>query len=184
MTNIYLVRHAHTIYTPEELRRPLSAEGLKAVEGVTKALQGENIDIVISSPYLRAIQTVQGIANEIGSEIILDERFRERKVAEQPVEDHMTAMDKLWGDYSFSFEGGESNLDAQQRGVEAVKELLVRYPDKNVVVGTHGNTMVLIMNYFDKSYDYEFWKQLEMPDIYRLSFESEKIINIRRLFCE
>ncbi|MCC2441947.1 histidine phosphatase family protein, partial [Bacillus paranthracis] len=29
LTNLYLVRHAHSTYTPEELKRPLSEKGLK-----------------------------------------------------------------------------------------------------------------------------------------------------------
>ena len=62
VTNLYFVRHAHSIYTPEELERPLSKKGFEDAQRVTELLKTEKIDVVISSPYKRAIQTVQGIA--------------------------------------------------------------------------------------------------------------------------
>ena len=77
LTNLYLVRHAHSTYTPEELKRPLSEKGLKDAYKVKELLREENIDHVISSPYLRAIQTVEGIALTLGREIqIVDELER------------------------------------------------------------------------------------------------------------
>jgi 2,3-bisphosphoglycerate-dependent phosphoglycerate mutase len=42
--------------------------------------------------------------------------------------------------------------------------------------------MVLIMNHFDKSYDYRFWKELEMPDIYKLSFEGGVLIKVKHIW--
>jgi 2,3-bisphosphoglycerate-dependent phosphoglycerate mutase len=76
----------------------------------------------------------------------------------------------VWEDYTFSWEGGESNLEAQERGLEAIKEILQRYEGENIAIGTHGNIMVLIMQYFDKSFDFNFWKNLDMPDIYKVTF--------------
>jgi 2,3-bisphosphoglycerate-dependent phosphoglycerate mutase len=60
ITNIYFVRHADSSYTPEELNRPLSEKGIKDAKKVTELLSHENITKVISSPYKRAIQTVEG----------------------------------------------------------------------------------------------------------------------------
>lgn len=42
--------------------------------------------------------------------------------------------------------------------------------------------MVLIMNYFDNKYGYDFWKDLEMPDIYKLSFNKMKLIDVQRIW--
>ena len=78
LTNLYFVRHAHSTYTPDELGRPLSDKGQVDAEEVTQFLKKENIDIVISSPYKRAIQTVEGIAEFSDKEIIIDHGFRER----------------------------------------------------------------------------------------------------------
>ena len=52
---------------------------------------------------------------------------------------------------------------------------------KNIVIGTHGNIMVLIMNHFDAQYDYSFWKELKMPDVYRMTFDGLKLKEVKRI---
>ncbi len=92
-TNIYLVRHAHSTYTSDELGRPLSTKGLADAERISNILKKEKIDRIISSPYKRAIQTVKGIANFIGKEIILEDGFKERTLSTKPLpEDFHTAI--------------------------------------------------------------------------------------------
>jgi 2,3-bisphosphoglycerate-dependent phosphoglycerate mutase len=179
LTNIYLVRHAHSIYTPDELNRPLSEKGAIDAGRITEILLNENIDIVLASSYRRAIQTVEGISKYIGTEIIIEDAFKERKIAEGSVENFDSAITKLWTNFNFAYKGGESNLEAQSRGVDSLNKVLNKYNGKNVVIGTHGNIMVLIMNYFDNKYDYEFWKNLSMPDIYKLSFKDDEFLGAR-----
>jgi 2,3-bisphosphoglycerate-dependent phosphoglycerate mutase len=182
LTNLYFVRHAHSTYTPDELGRPLSEAGFADAKKVTDFLKTEGIDIVVSSPYKRAVQTVEGIAKYIDKEVIILDDFKERTLTTVPTEDFTLAITKVWEDYNFSWEGGESNFIAQKRGVEATYHVLEKYKDKNVVIGTHGNIMVLIMNFFDKQYDFSFWKSLDMPDIYKLTFHGNELRSAKRLW--
>ncbi|MEH7386424.1 histidine phosphatase family protein [Bacillus sp. JJ1521] len=181
-TNLYFVRHAHSIYTPEELTRSLSEKGKEDAQRVTSILVNEKIDVVISSPYKRAIQTIEGVAHTMRQNVIIIDDFKERKLSEGPVADFDPAIRKVWEDESFSWEGGESNLIAQKRGIEATIRVLESYEGKNIVVGTHGNLMVLIMNHFDKKYDFSFWEELDMPDIYKLTFENEQLMEVNHVW--
>ncbi|WP_042148869.1 histidine phosphatase family protein [Paucisalibacillus sp. EB02] len=181
-TNIYLVRHAHSTYTPDELSRPLSVEGKQEAIRVASKLQNEKIDLVYASPYKRAMETVQGIADNIGKSILVEEGFKERTLAESPVENFKLAIRKVWEDYDFRYDGGESNHMAQERGIQALLKVLEKHEGKNIVVGTHGNLMVLMMNYFNHAYDFKFWQELEMPDIYKLSFEQDRLIHVKRIW--
>jgi 2,3-bisphosphoglycerate-dependent phosphoglycerate mutase len=181
---MYFVRHAHSTYTPDEVGRPLSERGLVDAEKVTELLKKEEIDMVISSPYKRAIQTVEGIAKFLGKEVVIENGFKERTLAEKPVEDFNQAITKVWEDVHFSWEGGESNILAQERGVKTTFRILEKYEGKSIVIGTHGNIMVLIMNHFDHQYDFYFWKKLDMPDIYKLTFEQKKLIDVQRIWGE
>lgn len=181
MTNLYFVRHAHSVYTADELNRPLSDKGFADAKSVTERLKKENIDIVISSPYRRAIQTVAGIAAFTRKEILIDSNFRERALSDGPLEDFESAVTKAWTDFHFSLQGGESSFKAQHRGVSATNKVLREHQGKNIVIGTHGNIMVLIMNYFDPTYDFAFWKKLEMPDVYKLTFSSSKFLEAKRV---
>jgi len=182
MTNLYFVRHAHSIYTPDEMERPLSEKGFNDAKRITDLFKNQNVDVVLSSPYKRAIQTVEGIADYFNKEIEYVEDFKERILTTGPAEDFNHAITKVWEDENFHWEGGETNRFAQDRGVKATLDVIEKYPNKNIVIGTHGNLMVLIMNYFDRKYDFTFWKSLDMPDVYKLTFEGNGLIKAERLW--
>ncbi|WP_377887645.1 histidine phosphatase family protein [Alkalihalobacillus sp. R86527] len=181
-TTIYLVRHAHSTYTPDEYGRELSQKGRNDAKNVTDLMKNHHVDVVLSSPYRRAVATVEGIAKNIDQQVSVIEDLKERILAEKPVDDFDAAIERVWSDESFSFEGGESNEDARQRGVRVLSKILYTYRGKNVVIGTHGNIMVLLMSYFDSHYDVEFWRSLDMPDIYKLSFNGENLTQVERVW--
>ncbi|RIW37293.1 histidine phosphatase family protein [Bacillus salacetis] len=180
-TNVYLVRHSHSIYTSDELGRPLSEKGFSDSAKITEILSKEKIDVFLSSPYLRAVQTIQGAAGHFGKEVELMEGFKERHLTSEPAEDFSLAIRKVWEDWHFSWEGGESNLAAQERGVSELMKVLEKQGGKNIAIGTHGNIMVLIMNHFDGRYDFSFWEQLKMPDVYCLSFDGSRFAGAKRM---
>ncbi|WP_144506913.1 histidine phosphatase family protein [Bacillus mycoides] len=181
MTTMYFVRHAHSTYTKEERERPLSDRGHFDAENVTHLLNDEHIDVVISSPYKRAIQTVQGIANTYNLSIQIEEELRERLLSSEPVADFNEAIHRVWEDWTFAYEGGESNDVAQRRAVLCMQNILGKYKGKNIVIGTHGDIMVLLMNYFDSKYDFQFWKTLHMPDVYKLTFDNNRFTSAERI---
>lgn len=41
--------------------------------------------------------------------------------------------------------------------------------------------MVLIMNYFDKKYDYNFWRDLKMPDVYQLTLDGTNFVGAKHI---
>lgn len=88
-----------------------------------KLFENKEIDIIISSPYKRAIQTVEGIANFREKVVLLEENFKERTLSIGAVEDFEAAITKVWVEPTFSWSGGESNMDAQKGG-KSVKNLL------------------------------------------------------------
>lgn len=180
-THLYLVRHAHSVYSSDERNRPLSERGFQGAQKVAEALKEEKVDHVLSSPYKRAIQTVEVLAEELGQEIKIYEDFKERLLSKEAVADFQVSIGRVWEDEQFAFPGGESNLEAKKRGVAQLKETLKRYEGKHVAIGMHGNLMVLIMNHFDASYGVDFWRTLRMPDIYRLSFEGTELVAIKQI---
>ncbi|MFS0782781.1 histidine phosphatase family protein [Bacillus sp. 1P06AnD] len=182
LTHVYLIRHAHSAYTADDESRPLSEQGFKDAKHIAQLLKHEKIELVLSSPYKRAIQTVQGIAEDIGKEIITVDGFKERKLSASSVQDFPAAVKYVWKHHTVSLEGGESNVDAQKRGVSALLAAVETYEGNHLAIGTHGNIMALMMNFFDEQYDYSFWKKLDMPDIYKLSFEQKDLKEVKRIW--
>jgi broad specificity phosphatase PhoE len=63
---VFLVRHADAgdreRWTGDDRSRPLSERGTAQARGLVRELQDEGIEQVMSSPYLRCIQTVEPLA--------------------------------------------------------------------------------------------------------------------------
>ncbi|MFE3574405.1 histidine phosphatase family protein [Lysinibacillus sp. NPDC059133] len=184
MTVIYFVRHAHSHYTADEYNRPLSDKGFKDRNRITKLFTNKIIHTVYSSPYKRAVQTVEGIAQEHKLEINTIDSLKERILSKGNLFDFDTAIHQVWRHPNFAFEGGESNEVAKERAITTLQKIILAHPNDNIVIGTHGNIMVLMMQYFDAQYDYWFWKKLSMPDVYQLTFQHFVLSDVQRVWEE
>jgi 2,3-bisphosphoglycerate-dependent phosphoglycerate mutase len=167
MPLLYLVRHAHAEWSPDE-DRPLSPRGQADAQAVADLLARHAIDAIYASPAARARQTIEPLAARLDLPIQTERDLRERELGDAPVADFQAAVRATWDDPAFHHPGGESNLAAQQRGVAVVERLAARHPHAPVVVATHGNLLALILQQYDAVAGFAFWQALSMPDIYRL----------------
>ncbi|MFC4104293.1 histidine phosphatase family protein [Paenibacillus xanthanilyticus] len=182
-TIIYMVRHAESPYNEgTERTRGLTAKGKGDVKQVTEILKEEGIDVLVSSPYNRAIQSIEGLAQHLGLDIEIFEDLRERHFAEEMIDNLMSVISEKFDDFDYSLPGGESNFECQDRSVSVIKNILKQHAGKKVAIGTHGLVMTLMMNYFDSSYGLDFLNQLQKPDIYKLSFENLELKEVIRLW--
>ncbi len=181
MTTIYFVRHALPDFTIKSDReRPLTDEGKKASFKVLEYLKDKNIDILLSSPYKRAIDTIKPFADSINKDIILIEDFRERKIDSCWIEDFETFSKNQWQDFSYKLTDGESLKEVQDRNINALKNILNTYNNKNIVIGTHGTALSTIINFYDPSFNYEKFVSIKniMPLIVKFTFNNKELTNI------
>ncbi len=185
-TFIYFVRHAESAYIEgAERSRGLTEQGKQDAKKIKDILLEEQIQILISSPYRRAVETIQELANALRKNIIIEEDLRERQLSGTFIaQDHfMAAKKKVFDEPDFSFPGGESGKDAQMRAIRVISRLLEQYNGKKIAIGTHGDIMTLMMNYYDKTYGFDFWMNTTMPDIYKLQFNSNnRLEEVTRLW--
>lgn len=177
MTLLYFVRHCkpdNTNYDDRE--RPLTAEGMEDSEKVMQFLQNKDIDQFISSPYKRSCDTIKKAAEYFKKEIVTDERLRERKSGMNG--NNFEMFKRRWNDKDYAEEGGESIHSVQKRNIEAVNEILDKYKNKRIVVGTHGTALSSIINYYKKEFGCDdFLKIINyMPYILKLEFEDHTFI--------
>jgi 2,3-bisphosphoglycerate-dependent phosphoglycerate mutase len=188
-TIIYMVRHAESPYDEgNERTRGLTVKGKLDADKVTKLLIGEGIDIIISSPYSRAVLSVEGLAQQLNLEIQTYEDLRERHFA---ADDYIIEKSELLSnirenfyDLEYTLPGGESNDDCQSRSVSMLNSILKLHAGKKIAIGTHGLVMTLMMNHFDSYYGLEFLDQLKKPDIYKMQFEDQELKEVIRLWNE
>ena len=93
---IYLVRHAKAgerrIWADDDALRPLSRHGWKQSHAVAERLAGKGVSTIHSSPYVRCVQTVEPLAELVGTEIRIDDRLAEESPFE-PVLDLLAEVD-------------------------------------------------------------------------------------------
>ena len=108
MTRVYFVRHAEPNYSNHDDRnRELTERGMRDRSLVTEFLLDKNVDAVISSPYRRAVDTIEEFARLRGLAVELMEDFRERRVDSCWIEDYTAFSRQQWNDYSYRLSDGE-----------------------------------------------------------------------------
>jgi len=186
-TSIYFVRHAHSQFDiHNEEKRELSEKGWKDAERVTKILKQESIDFIYSSPYVRSIQTVQGLADFLQTDVQTDSRLREGWLADVDVvfDEPDQAMKYAFQNPHFRYKGGESVSDVQKRGCEALEGILLKHKGKSIAIGTHGYILTSLVSYYEPAFDYDFCSKTTKPDIYRAAFEGTTYRRIERLWVK
>lgn len=186
-TNIYMIRHAESPFIfGEEKTRGLSEEGVAAAQHVADLLTDHEIHVVTASTYTRAIQTVAEVAQRRNLTVIEFDELRERPIKgldyKAPWEELLTAIERSFIDFDYALAGGETTRQAQARAIPIVQSLLEQYDGRNIAIGTHGNIMTIIMNYFDREYGFEFWSHTSKPDIYKMAFLDGQLQDIDRIW--
>ncbi|MGD6778004.1 histidine phosphatase family protein [Sutcliffiella horikoshii] len=168
--NIYIVRHCQAQGQPAE--SPLTKEGFKQAAELAVLFSNIQINRIISSPFLRAIQSVEPFSKEMNIGIELDERLAERTLSSVNLPDWMDKLKATYEDMELKFEGGESSREAMDRIVTVVEEAL-ESDDENIIIVTHGNIMSLLLKNYQESFGYEDWKSLRNPDVFLLKRDGE-----------
>ena len=184
MTKVYFIRHAEPDYSNhDDLLRELTPKGMQDRKIVTEYLSNKKIDVVLSSPYKRAVQTLEDFADKFGFKIETIDAFHERKVGNEWIENFHDFSKNQWADSEYKLEGGECLREVQARNIAALKEVLHKYEEKNIAIGSHGTALSSIINYYDNSFGYADFEKIRnvMPWIVAFEFDGEKCVSIRNL---
>lgn len=77
----FVVRHAKAgrrgEWTGDDRIRPLSKTGWKQAAGVADRLATEHVTALYASPYVRCMQTLEPLAERLGTEVVADDRLAE-----------------------------------------------------------------------------------------------------------
>ena len=184
MTTVYFIRHAEPNYNNHnDAARELTEKGMLDRELVTAYLEDKGVDIVLSSPYKRSVDTVKHFADLHKMTITLIEDFRERQVDSVWIKDFDGFCRKQWQDFSYKLSDGETLAEVQERNIAALKDVLEHFQDKTIVVGSHGTALSTIINYYDSSFRYEDFMKIKtlMPWIVKFIFKGDKLVSIEKI---
>ena len=176
---IVFVRHAQSAPTPQrpEPDWPLSELGRRQALELAPVLAELGVDALASSPYVRAIETLQPYADAQGLLIAVDEDLRERNLGgwladPQQVE---AAVRRMHADLSYSREGGESGHACLARFEAALARVAGAHPGQCVAVGSHGGVISHFLARRVAALSGEFWRRIRNPHLFVFDFTAEPV---------
>ncbi|TWT27433.1 histidine phosphatase family protein [Planomicrobium sp. CPCC 101110] len=158
---LYLVRHCKAAGQAPEA--PLTPKGQEQAKSLAGFFKEREISGLISSPFVRAIQTIEPLASELNMAVEIDERLAERVLSTEDLPDWLERLEESFRDLDLKLSGGESGIEAMERGAAVLEAA----PDKCVLV-THGNMLGLLLKQIDADFGFEEWMKLSNPDVYEV----------------
>jgi len=154
---IYMVRHGESEgnlnLSVQSNIEPLTETGKKQAQIVAKRLKNIDIDVVVSSTAVRAVQTAEEIVKELNVPHIKTELMVERRHPSRFLGIPRSTADfrryellrhENLNNPQWHFEDGENFFDVLER-VKESKKFLESMSEKHVVVVSHG---IFIRNFF------------------------------------
>ena len=181
MTYVYFVRHAEPNYNNhDDYNRELSEKGMNDRKLVTAFLKDKSIDVMLSSPFKRAVDTIKDFADIYGCSIEKIDDFRERRVDSCWIEDFYGFSKKQWKNFDYKLTDGESLDEVQRRNISALKQVLKTFENKNIVIGSHGTALSTIINYYQPEFLFSEFNEIRhlMPWVVCFEFDKEDCVKI------
>lgn len=174
MKKIFLVRHC--LAEGQHKDSPLTTIGMRQAILLSRFFDKQEIAIdgIISSPYLRAIESIKPFAESNNLHIGIDDRLQERILSNEPVDDWMEVLEQSFNELDFKLPGGESANDAITRGNAVFDTIFQDDELNNVILVSHGNLLSLMLKRFDQTIGFDEWKNLNNPDVYLIESSGDK----------
>ena len=123
---------------------PLTDTGIRQATAAAKRLAGAGIDVIVTSPLLRATRTAQEVAAVTGAPVVTDEGFRETDFGAwegltfAEVRERWPAEMTAWlADPEVAPPGGESFADVSTRVTDALHRALTGRDRQTVLIVSH-----------------------------------------------
>lgn len=202
MTEVYFIRHSKTLKVNNDLnydnlqfqneKSCLSIEGEELAKETFDNHEYDNIDIVYSSNYVRAIQTAKYLAKKNNIEINVVSDFGERKHGVNSWNELPDNFEKRqFEDEKYKTNNGESQKEVRDRMYNALNKVLNQNKGKRIAIISHSTAMMFLFGtWCNISYDGNsifnnkifFDGKWEYCEAFKLIFDDNlKLINIENI---
>lgn len=183
---LYIIRHGVTAWNKAKRMQgqtdiPLAEEGIELAVRTGEGMADVPIDVVISSPLIRAVETAKGVLRGRGLSgakrngnipdipVIMDARIQEISFGEWEGECVLDSKVLPEGYLEQFFHdplhipqppGGETFLQVRERTGAFLRELSARsgYAEKNVLISTHGAAGRCLLSHFFEDGETNIWR--------------------------
>lgn len=152
---LYFARHGQTNSNAQAVNQPITGNdeplnelGIQQASELAEQLKNEEFDIILSSPFKRAVQTAEIVNKYHDLTIDADDSWRE--IQTNGYVDINTWNDLFDFDKNASIENTESLVDFFKRIYEALDELVAKHGEETVLVVSHGGIQHALYAYANK----------------------------------
>ena len=182
---LYYIRHGETENNSRKIYTgwkdvELNKKGMQQAHDLGIRFKGMGVDLIISSPLLRAKQTADIINNYIGKDIMIDDRFKEvdlgtyegltKKQISEIIQTKYKNNNLAF--YNDNSTWGENAGAVNKRVYKGLDDIKNKYSDKKILLITHGFIIRVINNYFNPKISFsKFFNHLpENAEIRKVTF--------------
>ena len=152
---LYIARHGETAWNVENRVSgrtdiPLTERGLRQAQLLAENAVGRGIEVILSSPLLRARQTAQAVSDAIGVPVEIDGRLIELDFGTfegGPRSD--PGFQYTRAQFPTRYPGGESAFQLAHRVYSCLEDVKRKYDGKTVLLVCHGGVCRAIRTYFE-----------------------------------
>ena len=203
MTTIYLIRHSEPfkihrdIEDVEEslifsnIKTPLSVNGEQLAEKISNNKEFNNLDVVWSSNYVRAMSTAKYFAYKNNLKVDVSDKLGERIHGintwnELPADFEQHQFE----DENYKIGNGENQKEVRNRLLTAIDYLLNEYKDKKILVVGHSTATAFLLRKwckinYDGDYSFQgktfFDGKWHYCETFKLEFDGDNLINIKNI---
>lgn len=160
----------------------------------------ENIDVVYTSNCVRTLQTAKYLLESQNLKVNIDDRLDERRVGKRNDDIYPDWFTRQFLDHTYKTEGGESQIDVQNRFSEVIDEILKKYKNKRIAIFSHGYAILFYLLKYCKLLEINderlkiefkgnvfFDKQINAPELFKITIDDNQeiqkieLINIKEL---
>lgn len=202
MTIVYLMRHSRGnfekkyINTDESFQLEnekyiLSVEGERKAKKYSKSEELKNINMVVSSNYVRALSTAKYISHFNNIPLYIDEDFNERKFGVDDIKKiPQDFFSKQIQDEDYKIGDGESRSEVKKRMLKGLVKVMKKNINKKAVIVSHASSIAFLLTKWcsvemiNSKYVIKYKGNIiingfDSPELLKLEFdEKNKLINI------
>ena len=172
MTHLFVIRHGETDFNAEgrlqgSIDTDLNDKGIAQARQAADNLLGMGIEAIVSSPLKRASQTAAIIAEKLQLEVLYLPQFVERCLGffegmtyTEIGKNYKTELETWTRQYFSAPPGGESIFEVSLRVHNGLERIYSLYPEKTVLLVTHGYVGRIIHGIQNKLTDKAFYEFL------------------------
>lgn len=208
MTKIYLLRHSQPFrkllgeYNSSDVeqvrneKNVLSVYGEKLAREMSERKELQNIDVIYSSHYVRAMCTAKYIAENNNIKLNVDERLGERKFGVNDISELPSDFfEEQFRNWDYKLEKGESANEVSKRMNEVLLEIINNNKDKTIAIVSHGTAISAMLKTWCNVLLNEETKLIELyfndklvfdgnwncPELFKLEFDNNNLIGISNI---